>query len=205
MNIRNDLHHPRTRLTSKICSAVVAVVAIQMSTASFAENVKMYSNVPSADEMASQLFPGSVGTSRSTTKKPKTRSISFDPIETATASAPPAAESVGIGLPIQFGYNSDEITNESRPYIDELGKMLSRDELRSEKIVIEGHTDASGSSQYNQQLSKRRAEAVKSYLFYKYGIERDRLVISGKGEYSPLSGQDPYAAVNRRVEIHKFQ
>ncbi len=198
MNTKNDLHHPRTRLVSKICSAVVAVVAIQISTVSLAENVKMYSNVPSANEMANHLFPRQK-------MRAKTRSISFDPIETATASAPPAAESVGIGLPIQFGYNSDEITNESRPYIDELGKMLSRDDLRAEKIVIEGHTDASGSSQYNQQLSKRRAEAVRSYLFYKYGIERDRLVISGKGEYSPLSGQDPFAAINRRVEIHRFQ
>jgi outer membrane protein OmpA-like peptidoglycan-associated protein len=159
----------------------------------------MYSNVPSADEMASQLFPSAPP------QRPKTRSISFDPIETATAPAPPAAESVGIGLPIQFDYNSDEITSASRPYVDELGKMLSRDDLLTEKIVIEGHTDASGSTQYNQQLSMRRAEAIKQYLFYKYGIERDRLVVSGKGEYSPLNGQDPFAAINRRVEIHKFQ
>lgn len=197
MNIKNDLH-PRKRLTGSLCSAVVAVVAMHMSTVSLAENVKMYSNVPSADEMASQLFP------TTPPGRPKTRSISFDPIETATAPAPPAAKSVGIGLPIQFNYNSDEITNASRPYVDELGKMLSRDDLLTEKIVIEGHTDASGSTQYNQQLSMRRAEAIKQYLFYKYGIERDRLVVSGKGEYSPLSGQDPFAAVNRRVEIHKF-
>ncbi len=201
MNRTNDLHHPDTRLVSKICSVVVAVVAIQISTASLAENVKMYSNVPSADEMASQLFP-SAPPQRG---RPKTRSISFDPIETATAPAPPAAEAVGIGLPIQFNYNSDEITNASRPYVDELGKMLSRDDLLTEKIVIEGHTDASGSIQYNQQLSMRRAEAIKQYLFYKYGIARDRLVVSGKGEYAPLSGQDPFAAINRRVEIHKFQ
>ncbi len=200
MNIKNDLH-PRKRLTGSLCSTVVAVVAMHMSTVLLAENVKMYSNVPSADEMASQLFP----TAPSQRVRHKTRSISFDPIETATAPAPPAAETVGIGLPIQFNYNSDEITNASRPYVDELGKMLSRDDLLTEKIVIEGHTDASGSTQYNQQLSMRRAEAIKQYLFYKYGIERDRLVVSGKGEYSPLSGQDPFSAVNRRVEIHKFQ
>jgi outer membrane protein OmpA-like peptidoglycan-associated protein len=201
MNIKHDLHRQRPKRTSCLCSAVVAVVAMHISTVSLAENVKMYSNVPSADEMASQLFP-SAPPQRG---RPKTRSISFDPIETATAPAPPAAESVGIGLPIQFDYNSDEITSASRPYVDELGKMLSRDDLLTEKIVIEGHTDASGSTQYNQQLSMRRAEAIKQYLFYKYGIERDRLVVSGKGEYSPLNGQDPFAAINRRVEIHKFQ
>ncbi|HFD11801.1 MAG TPA: OmpA family protein [Crenotrichaceae bacterium] len=201
MSCNNDLHHQHSRLVSRFCSALMAVVAMQISTVTLAENVRMYSNVPSADEMASQLFP----TATQRTKRPKTRSISFDPIETATAPTPPAVESVGIGLPIQFNYNSAEITNASRPYVDELGKMLSRDDLRSEKIVIEGHTDASGSAQYNQQLSMRRADAIKQYLFYKYGIEQDRLVISGKGEYSPLSGQDPYAAVNRRVEIHQFQ
>lgn len=201
MNTKSDLHQQHKRQLGKLCCAVVAVVSLQYSAVCAAEDVKMYSSVPSADEMANQLFPGKTQLKA----KPKTRSISFDPVETATAPTPPAAESVGIGLPIQFGYNSDEITGESRPYVDELGKMLSRDDLRSEKIVIEGHTDASGSSQYNQKLSERRAKAVKDYLFYKYGIERDRLVILGKGEYSPLSGQDPYASVNRRVEIHKYQ
>lgn len=201
MNTISDLHHKHNRQLSKLCCTVVAVVSIQFTSVCNAGDVKMYSNVPSADEMASQLFPGKTELKQ----RPKTRSISFDPVETATAPTPPAAESVGIGLPIQFGYNSDEITSDSRPYIDELGKMLSRDDLRTEKIVIEGHTDASGSSQYNQKLSERRAKAVKDYLFYKYGIESERLVIIGKGEYSPLSGQDPYNAVNRRVEIHTYQ
>lgn len=200
MNTKRDLHHFNRQL-GNLCCTVVAVVSMQFSTVCTAENVKMYSTVPSADEMASQLFPGKTQLKQ----RPKTRSISFDPVETATAPTPPAAETVGIGLPIQFGYNSDEITSESRPYIDELGKMLSRDDLRTEKIVIEGHTDASGSSNYNQKLSERRANAVKDYLFYKYGIESERLVIIGKGEYSPLNGQDPYDGVNRRVEIHKFQ
>ena len=201
MSIKNNLHDVQTRQISKQCRTMVAIVAMQIATVSLAEDVRMYNYVPSADEMASQLFPQTAQLSR----RPKTRSISFDPIETATAPTPPAAESVGIGLPIQFEYNSDEITTASRPYLDELGKMLSRDDLQTEKVVVEGHTDASGSSQYNQQLSMRRAKAVKNYLYYKYGIEPDRLIVSGKGEYEPLSGQDPFAAVNRRVEIHRYQ
>ncbi len=199
MNTHSYLHHLHINVTGKQCRTVLAVIAMQVSTLSLAEEVKMYSDVPSADEMARQLFPEA--THRN--KRPKTRSISFDPIENIAEPSKP--KSVGIGLPIQFDYNSAEISNSSRPYVDELGKMLSRDDLRNEKIVIEGHTDASGSADYNQHLSMQRAKAVKQYLYYKFGIEPDRLVVSGKGEYAPLDGQDPFAAVNRRVEIHKFQ
>lgn len=204
MNIKNKLHHQPSMLTHCLCKASIVAVAIQVSTVTLADNVKMYSQVPSANEMAKHLFP----------KKPKrlrTRSISFEPVANKPSFDPidsipqTTAESVGIGLPIQFGFNSDQISSDSRAYIDELGKMLSRADLQNEKVVIEGHTDASGSSQYNQQLSMRRAEAVKQYLFKQYNIDRNRLLVSGKGEYQPLNGRNPFEAVNRRVEIHKFQ
>jgi outer membrane protein OmpA-like peptidoglycan-associated protein len=192
----NDLYHQANHSLNRICTALLVMIILQLSATAQAEEIKMYREVPSASEMASLLFP-------KTSARPKTRSISFDSV--ATVSPPPETASIGIGLPIQFEFNSDEITSYSRPYIDELGKMLSREDLRSEKVVIEGHTDASGSAQYNQELSMKRAHAVKQYLFYKYDIDRDRLVVSGKGEYAPLGGQDPFAAVNRRVEIHKYQ
>lgn len=177
---------------------------MHVSSLAQAEGVKMYEEVPSANEMASMLFPKAQAT---VSKRPKMRSLSFDPIESAVqqpVEETAAAESVGIGLPIQFDFNAAEITNASRPYIDELGKMLSRDDLSNEKIVIEGHTDARGSSRYNQKLSLSRAEAVRHYLSYKYGIEKNRMEVSGEGEYKPLEGKDPNAAVNRRVEIHRF-
>jgi len=201
MNIKNDLDIQHNSLTRNLCSAVLLIITMQASNSTLADNVKMYDHVPSANEMANMLFPKASEPS-TISKRPKTRSISFDPVETIPE---PTAKSVGIGLPIQFDFNSDSITRGSRPYIDELGKMLSYENLNSEKIVIEGHTDASGSAQYNQQLSLRRAHSIKRYLSDRYGIDRKRMMISGKGEYSPLSGKNPYAAVNRRVEIHKHE
>ncbi|MCK5829944.1 MAG: OmpA family protein [Methylococcales bacterium] len=201
MTIKNDLDNQHNRQTRSLCSAALLIMTMQASGITLADNVKMYDHVPSANEMANVLFPTASEPS-SISKRPKTRSISFDSIKTIPE---PTAKSVGIGLPIQFNFNSDSITHGSRPYIDELGKMLSFENFNKEKIVIEGHTDASGSAQYNQQLSMRRAKSIKRYLSNEYGIDRNRMMISGKGEYSPLSGKNPYAAVNRRVEIHKHE
>ena len=200
MNIKNKLDIQQYSLTRSLCRAVLIIATMQASTTAHANNVIMYDHVPSANEMANLLFPNA-SELLTISQRPKIRSISFDPIETAPKSI---AKSVGIGLPIQFDFNSDEITNSSRPYIDELGKMLSYENLINKKVVIEGHTDASGSEQYNQQLSMRRAQTIKHYLSYHYNIDRNRLVISGKGEYSPLTEKNPYAAINRRVEIHKY-
>jgi outer membrane protein OmpA-like peptidoglycan-associated protein len=186
---------------------------MQISIVSAAENVKMYNHVPSANEMANLLFPKTSEQSLPP-KRIKTRSISFDPVKSTPqleakadldTNAEQLTESVGIGLPIQFDFNSDSITSASRPYIDELGKMLSREDLLNENVIIEGHTDAVGSALYNKQLSLRRAQSIKQYLFSQYGIDRHRMMVSGKGEYQPLKGQNPFAAVNRRVEIHKSQ
>lgn len=214
MGIKNILHHQRNVLTRSLYSATILAITLQASSVTLADNVKMYRQVPSADEMANLLFPKASEQPMATASKPmKMRSISFDPVETTpqlaakadlVANSEQLTESVGIGLPIQFDFNSDAITSASRPYVDELGKMLSRNDLLNERVVIEGHTDASGSEQYNQQLSMRRAQSIKQYLFNQYGIDRNRMMVSGKGEYSPLSGENPFAAVNRRVEIHKF-
>jgi outer membrane protein OmpA-like peptidoglycan-associated protein len=214
MSIKNDLHHQRTKLTKNLSSAVLTLIAMNISTVSVASDVKMYNHVPSANEMANVLFPKASEQSLAP-KRVKMRSISFDPVKKSTpqveakadleANAEQLTKSVGIGLPIQFDFNSDSITSASRPYIDELGKMLSREDLLNENVIIEGHTDAVGSALYNKQLSMRRAQSIKQYLFSQYGIDRHRMMVSGKGEYAPLKGQNPFAAVNRRVEIHKSQ
>ena len=214
MNTKKHLHHQHTWLTSRLYSVVLTIILMQISIVSVAENVKMYNHVPSANEMANMLFP-KASEQPITSRRIKTRSISFDPVKKSTPqleakadlaeNAEQLTKSVGIGLPIQFDFNSDSITSASRPYIDELGKMLSREDLLNENVIIEGHTDAVGSALYNKQLSLRRAQSIKQYLFSQYGIDRHRMMVSGKGEYQPLKGQNPFAAVNRRVEIHKPQ
>ena len=48
--------------------------------------------------------------------------------------------------------------------------------------MVAGHTDAAGGEEYNQELSERRAEAIKRYLTDKYGIKADNLVTVGYGK-----------------------
>ena len=65
------------------------------------------------------------------------------------------------------------------------------------QIEVAGHTDSTGSEQYNQQLSERRAEAVKNTLVQQ-GVNPARIRTVGYGESRPVSSDN---AANRRVEI----
>ena len=66
---------------------------------------------------------------------------------------------------------------------------------------MEGHTDASGTENYNMILSKKRAGAVKNYLIKYYNISANRLLAKGKGETALLNNALPDSAANRRVRI----
>ncbi len=105
-----------------------------------------------------------------------------------------------LSLPVQFAFDSAEILPSARAQLDALaeGVRLLPDSTR---VVIEGHTDAAGSDDYNQQLSMRRAQSVKRYLAAVHGIDPSRLRAMGLGEYAPLVGMAPTAAENRRVQF----
>jgi outer membrane protein OmpA-like peptidoglycan-associated protein len=69
-------------------------------------------------------------------------------------------------------------------------------------VAIEGHTDSVGTDDYNQGLSQRRAESVRSYLIQQ-GIDSQRISASGKGENLPVADNDSASGrqQNRRVEV----
>lgn len=71
------------------------------------------------------------------------------------------------------------------------------------KLSIVGHTDDLGGAEYNLDLSRKRAEAVKQYLV-DHGIAADRMVTQGMGQTQPLNdnGDDGKRAMNRRVELY---
>lgn len=118
----------------------------------------------------------------------------------AAAPAPARPRPSALSLPVQFGFDSAEILAAARPQLDALAEGIRMlPELQA--VVIEGHTDAHGSDQYNAQLSQRRAQAVKRYLVAMHGIEPARLRAVGLGEQAPLRGLEPYAAENRRVQF----
>lgn len=101
---------------------------------------------------------------------------------------------------INFDYNSDVIRNESKPTLDKIIAMLKS--MPDMQLIIEGHTDSDGTTEYNQILSEKRAESVKSYLV-SAGISSSRLFTKGYGESMPIAPNttDIGKAQNRRVEL----
>jgi OmpA-OmpF porin, OOP family len=122
------------------------------------------------------------------------------PVETAGPPTTAPIRAAALALPVQFGFDSAEILPAAKPQLDALAEgILMLPTLKS--VVIEGHTDATGTDQYNELLSTRRAYAVKRYLVAAHHIDPARLRAVGLGDYAPLPGRDPYAAENRRVQF----
>jgi outer membrane protein OmpA-like peptidoglycan-associated protein len=71
------------------------------------------------------------------------------------------------------------------------------------RVAIEGHTDAKGNDAYNQKLSERRAESVKSWLVDREKIAADRITTRGAGKSRPVADNSTEAGrqKNRRVEV----
>lgn len=69
--------------------------------------------------------------------------------------------------------------------------------------IIEGHTDSRASDSYNQKLSQRRADSVRSALISQYGIDANRITAVGYGESRPVASNDTDAGrqENRRVMV----
>ncbi len=117
-------------------------------------------------------------------------------IEGAPAEAP-----LSINLYVNFAYDSAELTSDARITLDRLGTALRDERLTQFSFIIAGHTDAKGSAEYNQKLSERRAEAVRSYLVAQFGIPAERLTAKGYGKSQLLDPEHPEDGVNRRVQI----
>jgi len=99
-----------------------------------------------------------------------------------------------------FKSNIVEIENTAYTELDRLADYLKK--KQELKIEINGHTDNTGNTQNNIQLSKNRAKAVYSYLINK-GIKAERMKYEGYGSALPLFANDSEEnkAKNRRVEI----
>ncbi|MBG6209249.1 outer membrane protein OmpA-like peptidoglycan-associated protein [Labrenzia sp. EL_126] len=106
-----------------------------------------------------------------------------------------------INMRVQFEYNSDVLTTEALISLKTLGNALNHPKLDGFVFQIVGHTDAKGSDNYNMDLSKRRANAVREHLSFYYDVDAERLAAIGMGESNLYDASNPEAAINRRVEI----
>jgi outer membrane protein OmpA-like peptidoglycan-associated protein len=102
---------------------------------------------------------------------------------------------------VYFDTEKSTIKSESYGALDEVGEILAKwPELR---IEIGGHTDNTGTSSYNRDLSDARAAAVKDYLTSKFSLQKDQYTSKGYGETKPVASNDSSdgRAKNRRVEF----
>lgn len=118
-------------------------------------------------------------------------------------------ERVGEGIKITFDsgllfdFDSDGLRNATEEDLSEMAETLKK--YSDTNILIEGHTDATGADDYNQELSEERAASVADYL-QQLGVDRSRVTTQGYGENQPLTENDTEAGrqQNRRVEVAIF-
>lgn len=111
----------------------------------------------------------------------------------------PVEQVASIKLKVNFPFDSSEVKERYFDDIRELAEFLKRfDDLQ---VEVEGHTDSVGPESYNQNLSKRRANAVVDVLVNQHGITASRLKPVGYGESRPVASNDTREgrAENRRV------
>ena len=110
-------------------------------------------------------------------------------------------ERVGEGIKItfdsglMFGFDSYTLTSGTQANLTDLAKTLNK--YPDTNILIEGHTDKSGSETYNMTLSQNRSEAVEDYLIAR-SVKGSRITTQGYGEEQLISENDEQ---NRRVEV----
>lgn len=112
----------------------------------------------------------------------------------------PVAQKLEFAADAFFDTDKSIVKKEGKAKLEKLAADIAG--LDTEVIVCVGHTDSVGSEAYNQKLSERRANAVKSYLVAQ-GVNGEKIVTEGKGELQPVADNATAEgrAKNRRVEI----
>ncbi|CAA7614600.1 OmpA/MotB domain-containing protein [Candidatus Terasakiella magnetica] len=110
-----------------------------------------------------------------------------------------AVSEQAVGFPINFDLGSANIRPESVAFLESIAGLMVKDP--SIRLLVEGHTDASGNYMKNLDLSRARAYSVMNYLVSRFGIQPQRLQAMGKGPMEPLDASNPYNPSNRRVQF----
>jgi outer membrane protein OmpA-like peptidoglycan-associated protein len=131
-------------------------------------------------------------------RRKTTRSITLDEREQLADLTKPKPS---IDIDINFDYGSANIAQSALTNVAALGKALSNDDLRGSTFVIAGHTDGAGSTNFNQDLSERRADSIKRYLVDRFNIPAQSLVTVGYGKSKLKNAKNPAAAENRRAQV----
>ena len=104
-------------------------------------------------------------------------------------------------MDVKFALNSSQLVDSYEQDIRDAADFLKQHPDMN--AVIAGHTDSTGTDEYNQWLSERRAEAVRNRLVDGYGVDPQRLQVAGYGESQPMAtnGTADGRRLNRRVDM----
>lgn len=167
-------------------------------------------NLPVSAQTATEMSSDEM---KSAFDRQKTRGLVLATPDSATTGAAPAAsadasiESIATAIPqedqvninVSFDFDSAALREDQKPKLVTLCSALKASDVQAIRIL--GHTDASGSAEYNERLSKLRAEEVKRFLATDCGFPVDRMEALGVGERFPFDPANPRADSNRRVEF----
>jgi outer membrane protein OmpA-like peptidoglycan-associated protein len=123
-------------------------------------------------------------------------------LEATGVSVTRSGDNITLNMPgnITFKTDSADLNASFFEVLNSVGKVVN--EFEQTVIEVAGHTDSTGSDQYNQALSQRRADAVASYLKTR-SVRGDRIITVGAGEAHPVASNDTADGRqrNRRVEL----
>ncbi|WP_137937286.1 OmpA family protein [Chitinivorax sp. B] len=100
----------------------------------------------------------------------------------------PKTEKFTLQADVLFAFNGDKLSNDGKAALDKIIEDALASHVKSidGSIEIIGHTDRIGSDKYNQKLSERRAQSVKSYVVSK-GLPADKVTATGVGKSQPVT------------------
>jgi outer membrane protein OmpA-like peptidoglycan-associated protein len=202
-----------TPISRVIIAGIAAVFAIAAAVPSYAQSSRI------EEALTPKTAPGktrsltrslnanpNAAADQQVLQKARTRAISIEAVAPASKEereeiAKVIVDKPKIDIAIFFDYNSDVIGPKAAGAVNELGVALLSPALKGSTILLNGHTDAAGSPDYNLALSHRRAQSVRKYLIHTFKIPEDRLLVAGFGFERLKLPDQPLAGENRRVEV----
>lgn len=108
-----------------------------------------------------------------------------------------------VNLPVHFEFDRADLNPAGKKQVWELGRALSRPNMRQSSVLLVGHTDKRGTRTYNLTLSEKRAETVKKELERQFPSLVGHLKTTGRGESQLLYDGDDETdhLLNRRVKV----
>jgi len=164
---------------------------------------------PTTEEIIKALKPTRVTRGLDTNRREETRFVDTlrnRPTRSLTSAERTQIASIAnkkpkIDLEVNFEFDSATVGMRAAETLTDLGRALTSSELKGSSYFISGFTDGKGGEFYNQDLSERRADAVKRFLSERFGVETAKLITVGYGKTHLKNPSEPFAAENRRVQI----